>query len=291
MPRGEIELEWIKSISDAVDYIEQNLDEDLSAEQIAKITGISMFYFQKGFAMLCGYTVGDYVRQRRLAQAASELVSSNEKVIDIAMRYGYDSPDSFTKAFTRFHGSTPTAVRRSGATIKQFAPLKITFQLKGGITMEYKIVDKEAFKVIGRARKFSTETSHAEIPKFWDEHFAKGGGAVVRGEFGICLAKSETSSMFDYLIADKYTGGEVPDDFTVQEIPAGTWAIFPCRGKMPETIQDATNKIFSEWLPNCRDYELGVGCTIEMYSDPSGCPNGMQDENYYSEIWLAIKKK
>ena len=82
--------------------------------------------------MLCGFTVGEYIRQRRLTLAGSELVATDEKIIDIAMKYGYDSPDSFTKAFIRFHGVTPTAVRREGAMIKSFAPLKINVSLKGG---------------------------------------------------------------------------------------------------------------------------------------------------------------
>ena len=138
-------MEWIQSISEAINYIEENLTEELSVEQIAKEVHISPFYFQKGFSMLCGYTVSEYIRLRRLALAGSELISTDRKIIDIALKYGYDSPDSFTKAFTRFHGVTPTTVRKNGAIIKSFAPLKISFTLKGGFTMDYKIVEKEAF--------------------------------------------------------------------------------------------------------------------------------------------------
>ena len=97
-------MEWVESISEALEYIEKNLDEELTPEIIAKQVRISPFYFQKGFSMLCGFTVGEYIRRRRLAQAAGELAATEEKVIDIALKYGYDSPDSFTKAFTRFHG-------------------------------------------------------------------------------------------------------------------------------------------------------------------------------------------
>ncbi len=124
-------MEWIESISKAISYIEADLGDDLSIEKIANNVLISSFYFQKGFSMLCGFTVSDYIRQRRLALAGGELVSTDEKIIDIALRNGYDSPDSFTKAFTRFHGVTPTAVRKDGAMIKAFAPLKISFTLKG----------------------------------------------------------------------------------------------------------------------------------------------------------------
>lgn len=102
-------MEWIEGISEATNYIEDNIAEELTIVNIAKRAFVSPFYFQKGFAMLCGFTVGDYIRRRRLTLAGSELVSTDEKIIDIALKYGYDSPDSFTKAFTRFHGVTPTA--------------------------------------------------------------------------------------------------------------------------------------------------------------------------------------
>ena len=150
---------WMDEISEAINYIENHLDEDLSMEAIAKRAYTSPFYFQKGFAMLCGFTIGEYIRQRRLTLAGSELASTNAKVIDIALKYGYDSPDSFTKAFTRFHGVTPTAVRKDGAMVKSFAPLKVRFSLEGGYVMDYKIVEKESFTVFGVSKTFRHETA------------------------------------------------------------------------------------------------------------------------------------
>lgn len=285
-------MEWIKSISEAISYIEDHLTDELSTEKIAARVLISPFYFQKGFSMLCGFTVKDYIRQRRLAQAGSELISTEEKIIDIALKYGYDSPDSFTKAFTRFHGVTPTAVRKEGAMIKSFAPLKISFTLKGGFTMDYKIVEKSAFTVIGAWKKFLYDDALSEIPKFWAEHFQNGGGSAVCGMYGINFDESMGGKEFEYLIADDYKEGmEVPDGYVKKTIPAFTWAIFPCKGKMPEAMQEVNKMIFSEWLPNCKDYEFAAGYNIEMYHDPSDYPNGVQDENYYSEIWIPVKKK
>ena len=106
---GGASMEWTECISKAISYIEDNITEELTIEDIADQAMISPFYFQKGFAMLCGFTVGEYIKKRRLTLAGSELVSTDWKIIDIALRYGYDSPDSFTKAFTRFHGATPTS--------------------------------------------------------------------------------------------------------------------------------------------------------------------------------------
>ena len=130
-------MNWVEGMTNAIGYIEDNLTEDLTVSDIAKQAFVSAFYFQKAFAMLCGFTVGEYIRQRRLTLAGSELAATDGKIIDIALKYGYDSPDSFTKAFTRFHGVTPSAVRKGEAIIKSFAPLKIKFTLEGGFIMDY----------------------------------------------------------------------------------------------------------------------------------------------------------
>ena len=120
-------MEWIESIREAISYIEDNITKDLSIEEIADRVNISPFYFQKGFGMLCGYSLSEYIKRRRLSLAGSDVLSTNEKIIDIAIKYGYDSPDSFTKAFTRFHGVTPSAVRKEGAMVKSFVALRIKF--------------------------------------------------------------------------------------------------------------------------------------------------------------------
>ena len=135
-------MDWIKAVGEAVEYIENNITGDLTISRISQEINISIFYFQKGFSMLCGYTVGEYIRMRRLSLAGSELLREDVKVIDLAVKYGYDSPDSFTKAFTRFHGSTPTDVRKNGASLKSFAPLHIKLSLDGGRIMEYRIEKK-----------------------------------------------------------------------------------------------------------------------------------------------------
>ncbi len=286
-------MEWIESISKAIEYIETHITEDLATSDIAKEVCISSFYFQKGFSMLCGFTVAEYIRQRRLTLAGSELVSTDNKIIDIAMKYGYDSPDSFTKAFTRFHGSTPTAVRRDGAMMKSFASLKINISLKGGYTMDYKIIEKEDFTVLASGSRFKYESCKEEIPKFWQEHYESGKGNVVCGMYGVNIDKSMgNSDEFEYLIADDYkTGNDIPEGFVTRVIPKHTWAVFSCKGAMPKAMIDVNQKIFSEWLPNCKDYEIAEGYNIETYTDINDYPKGNQDENYYSELWIPVKKK
>ncbi|MDD4493341.1 MAG: helix-turn-helix domain-containing protein [Eubacteriales bacterium] len=165
-------MEWMESISRAIEYIENHITEEISIDSIARQVSISPFYFQKGFSLLCGFTVMEYIRKRRLALAGSELVSTDAKVIDVALKYGYDSPDSFTKAFTRFHGMTPAMGRKDGVTLKSFAPLKIKISLEGGYLMDYKITQKDSFTVIGASKTFKYDNAKVEIPKFWNEHYA-----------------------------------------------------------------------------------------------------------------------
>lgn len=290
--KGELNLGWIESIGDAIRYIEDHITEELSMDEVAGNVFLSPFYFQKGFSMLCGFTVGEYVRLRRLTLAGSELVLTDNKIIDIAVKYGYDSPDSFTKAFTRFHGVTPSAIRKEGAMMKSFAPLQIEFMLKGGFTMEYKVMEKNAFTVLAVSRKFKYNNSKTGIPAFWGEHQQSGNGRVVCGMYGICIDESMDADEFEYLIADNYNPAtEVPEGFVTRTIPKHTWAVFPCKGAMPDAIQSVNHQIFSEWLPNCKEYEIAAGINVEMYSDPTPYPKGLQDENYYTEIWIPVKKK
>ena len=125
-------MDWVESIHRAIRYMEDHLREELTIRDIAQQAALSPFYFQKGFAMLCGMTVGDYIRQRRLSVAGLEILTTDRKIIDIALEAGYDSPDSFTRAFARFHGVTPTALRKSGGAVRSFAPLKIKVTLRPG---------------------------------------------------------------------------------------------------------------------------------------------------------------
>lgn len=283
---------WIESIGDAIRYMEEHITEELDVEEIAGRTYLSPFYFQKGFSMLCGFTVGEYIRQRRLTLAGNDLVFSSERIIDIAMKYGYDSPDSFTKAFTRFHGVTPSAARKDGAILKTFAPLVIELSLKGDFIMDYKVIEKDAFTILGKSRMFKYDTSKAEIPAFWSEHYKAGHGNVVCGMYGICIDDNPGTDEFEYLIADNYNpAAEIPNGFVTRVIPPHTWAVFPIRGAMPDALQNANHKIFSEWLPNCKEYDIAAGINVEMYDDPKKVPNGTGDENYYTEIWIPVKKK
>ncbi len=263
----------------AIDYIEENLCDELEISKIAARAYLSPFYFQRVFNAVCGLTVGEYIRNRRLSRAGEELSYSTLKVIDVALKYGYDSPDSFSRAFTKFHGISPSSARENGAKIKSFAPIMINCDLKGGAIMNYKIVEKSAFTIMGKCRKFNAETSYVEIPKFWGEHFATGGGEVIRGMFGACIDGDDKE--FDYLIADLYfPWNAIPEGCETRTFEKGTWVVFSYQGECPEALQTLNTQIWTEWLPNCKEYELAGNYNLEFYiSETEG------------EIWVPVKKK
>ena len=275
---------WSEGITNAIEYIENNLLDEIDMNKVADQAYVSSFYFQKIFNVLCGFTVGEYVRNRRLTLAAQELSSTDMKVIDAALKYGYDSPDSFTRAFTKFHGVIPSLARGEGSKLNSFAPLKIKLTLEGGTMLEYKIVEKAQFTVMGKSRTFNTETAYGEIPKFWKEHMESNERKVVCGMYGICM--DSDGKNFDYFIADNYIPwNDVPEGFETKVIPAGTWATFPCRGALPNALQEVNTKIWSEWLPSCKAYKLAGNYNIEMYTPP--CEN---PEDSYNEIWIPVEK-
>jgi len=274
---------WIEGIQNAIEYIENNLTDELDINDIAEKACVSAFHFQRIFTVLCGFTVGEYIRNRRLSLAAEELSKANAKVIDVAIKYGYDSPDSFTRAFNKFYGISPSMAKLKGANLKSFARLKIKIILEGGTMLEYKIVEKAQFTVMGKGRKFSTETAYDEIPKFWQEHLQSEDSKIVCGMYGICI--DSDGKEFDYLIADNYLPwNEIPDGFETRVIPAGTWAVFPCRGALPKALQDVNTRIWSEWLPSCKEWKLSGNYNIEMYTPEENT------EDYYYEIWVPVEK-
>ena len=290
-------MDWITGISKAIDYIEEHITEPTDYARAAKEACSSPFNFQRVFALLCGYTLGDYVRMRRLTLAGEELLSTDAKVIDVALKYGYDSPESFSRAFTRFHGVSPSAVRK-GAAIRSFSRICVKLILTGGSIMEYRIEKKQAANIICRRREFTKpgdDYTNREIPEFWNECGRDGSiqklcgyikdSARFKGLLGVCFSTEMTDSGFPYGIGAEYDGESDPQDFEIVEIPAYTYAVFTVRGKMPDAFRETYRKICTEFFPQS-GYEYGNGVEIEVY--PSA---DVQNPDYICEIWIAVKPK
>lgn len=162
-------MDWITGIQNAINYIEDRITDELDYEQIAKESFSSSFHFQRVFSILCGYTLGEYIRNRRLTLAGTELANTREKVIDVAYKYGYDNPESFAKAFQKFHGITPSQARGSGVMLKSFSRLSTKVSLEGGSIMNYRIEEKPAMLLTGYKRRF---TGSPNDKKDQDHNFA-----------------------------------------------------------------------------------------------------------------------
>ncbi len=227
-------MEWIKSLDQAINYMEDHLFDELTNREIADHLYISSYHFQRAFSLLTGMTVGEYIRNRRLSLAGQELILSDVKIIDIALKYGYETPESFTKAFIRFHGVTPSKAKIAGSDLKSFNRLLIKIRLEGGNIMDYKMVRKEAFTVCAKTKIFTAENREKGIPEFWSEYFASGSHKQVSGELGICEQEKTGTGEFRYGIGcTNDTYGDIPADFEWLKIPAYTWAVLnawvPCR--------------------------------------------------------------
>lgn len=297
-------MEWLSCIRGAIDFMEAHLRDGAGPKEAAESVFVSPFFLQRGFSLMTGYGPGEYLRNRRLYEAALDLKNKGDRVIDVALRYGYDTPESFTKAFSRFHGSTPSQVRSGGAPIRVFLPLNIKISIQGGEKMDYRIAPMFPFRLIGFQREFAYDTAYEEIPRFWDELCEKYANNMYAGnepanayekaiidnsigEYGVCIDDMGGNG-FRYLVAGKYLGGEVPEGMVLYEFPRCDWAVFDCLGPIPEALQSLNTRIFKEWLPGNAEYELCGNATLEWYDIIKG---EKTDPDYHSAIWVPVIRR
>ena len=281
-------MQWIERLNEALIYIEEHLDGDISYEKAARLANCSTYHFQRMFTYVAGLTLGEYIRRRKLTKAALEL-QQGSKVLDVALRYGYDSPTSFNRAFQVVHGMTPSDAKKEGAVLKAFPKISFSLTIKGEQEMEYRIERKDAFRVVGVSCKISKdmEESMRVVPLFWTEKAQDGTIAKLcsylkagDGLFGLCTNTDEKDHW-------TYTIGIVKEDLELegmesQMIGPSLWAIFPGRGPMPQTIQEVERRIVTDWLPTS-GYEFAEGVDVEVYLD-----NDITNQSF--EVWMPIKE-
>jgi len=243
-------MAWVESLQKAIDYIEAHLLDDMTIEQIAQQANSSQFHFQRTFSILTDITVGEYIRRRRLTLAAQELIRTTEKIIDLALKYGYDSPEAFSKAFRRQHGITPTEARKNMGKLKSYNRLVIQVSLKGAEPMRYKIVEKESFQVVGVKESFSWENGEnlIGIPKMWEKVHQEGtvdtlvkvNNGSLKGILGVCHAPLSNGKI-NYWVATA-SENDIPNGLESLTIPASKWSVFEVHGPMPDAMQNAWKK-------------------------------------------------
>ena len=299
-------MDWITGIQNAINYIEDHITEELDYERIARESFSSAFHFQRVFSILCGYTLGEYIRLRRLTLAGMELAQGQMKVIDAACKYGYDNPESFAKAFQKFHGVTPSQAR-NGTTLKSFSRLSIKVSLEGGNVMNYRIEEKPGMKLTGYKRRFTGSPNDKQEQ---DHNFAcetRLEQIILEGisrehETIYQVLTNFDADGYDFYFAYQFPGwalGDLellPDDladrFEHVDVPAGQYLVCETeRCKFPTAKMDELRcKAVSEWLPTSgytlRDApEIGV---IHWFWEEG---NEELNNNRFCELWLPIVKK
>ena len=283
-------MEWIKHLNKSIDYIEKNLAGDVSYEEAARLAATSVYHYQRMFSYMADITLGEYIRRRRLSRAAEDLQRGG-KVIDIAMKYGYESPTSFTRAFKAVHGINPSQAQDEGAELKSFSKLVFSIQIKGVESMDYRIETKDEFRSVGYRMPMAEkiEENFNNIPSFWNKISSEGSlqnvislmDGTLEGVLGVSDFVPGREENYYYIAVA--TQKDLPKGMYENTIPSCKWAIFPGEGEMPTALQDLTKRIMSEWFPTS-GFDWGEAPDIELYinADP---------KNSKFEIWVPIKEK
>lgn len=290
-------MNLLENINGALNYIEENLAHEIDFKEVARMALCSEFHFKRMFSFLAGVTLSEYIRRRRLTIAAFELINSEARIIDIAVNYGYNSPDSFTRAFQSMHGVTPTEARMKGKPLKAYPRLSFQLSIKGGDVMNYRIEEKEAFRIIGIKKRVPIifQGVNPEIAAMWRNlneeaiHRLKILSNV--SPIGLLSASTNFSEgrMEEKGELDHYIGVastmECPEDLEQLEVPASTWAVFEAIGPFPDTLQDVWGRIYSEWFPSS-NYEQTNGPEI-LWNESKD----VASPTFKSEIWIPVLKR
>ncbi|KON86003.1 AraC family transcriptional regulator [Sporosarcina globispora] len=290
-------MDLLQNVNQAMKYIEEHLTNEIDFKEAARISYCSEYHFKRMFSFLAGVTLSEYVRRRRLTLAAFDLKDKNAKIIDIAMKYGYSSPDSFTRAFQLLHGITPSEARSNGHALKAYPPLTFHLSIKGGTEMNYRIVEKEAFRIVGIKKRVPIIFNgvNPEIAAMWkslDEKMILKLKSLSNTEpSGLISASANFSEgrMEEKGELDHYIGAattmECPGGMVSLEVAACSWAVFEAVGPFPETLQNVWGRIYSEWFPSSSYQQIEGPEILWNESKDTASPA------FRSGIWIPVAKK
>ncbi|MPW25435.1 helix-turn-helix domain-containing protein [Alkalibaculum sp. M08DMB] len=285
-------MKWLEKLSSAINYIENNLDNEISYEEAANIACCSTYYFKRMFTYVAGITLSDYIRRRRMTQAAFKLKSSNIKVLDVALKYGYNSPTAFNRAFQNVHGISPNAAKNQGSVLNAYPPIKFSVQVTGGSAMPYRIEEKDAMRIVGVRTKLSEDMEENQkfVPTFWSEILKTNtlselcclSNQAPNSVLGVTAYQSSNDIFYYIAVATNETARVEMFEY---EIPAATWVVFESDGYFKESIQSVFRRFVTEWLP-FSGYAYAELPDIEEYPFSNG-----DLRSGHSEVWIAIKKE
>lgn len=285
-------MEWLKQLSNAISYIEDNLAGDISYDEAAKIACCSTYYFQRMFSYVADISLGEYIRRRKMTQAAFDLQTADNKIIDVALKYGYSSPTSFNRAFQNVHGISPSIAKTQGNMLNAYPPIRFSVSITGGCAMPYRIETKGTMRIVGVRLPLleDMKENYKIVPDFWKGIKSSGQFADIcklsnhnpKGILGV-TAYLNDDEIYYYIAAA--TDKPIPAGMVEYEIPAAIWVVFECNGHFKESVQTIFKRFLTEWLP-FSGYEYAQLPDIEVYP--------IYKENQiggHSEVWIAIKNE
>ncbi len=287
----------LEGTNEALRYIEENLAGEIDFKEAARLALCSEYHFKRMFSFLAGVTLSEYIRRRRLTLAAFELQSGDARVIDVAVKYGYSSPDAFARAFQVFHGVTPSAARNSGQALKAYPRMTFQLAIKGGNAMNYRIEEKPAFRIVGIKKRVPIvfEGVNPEIAAMWrtldgamidrlKSLSSVDPRGLISASTNFSEGRMEEKGELDHYIGAATTS-DCPDGLARLEVPALTWGVFTAVGPFPAALQDVWGRIYAEWLP-AASFELAEGPEMlwNEHKDTSA-------PDFRSEIWIPLARK
>jgi AraC family transcriptional regulator len=297
-------MDWLKRMNRALDYVESNLMNEIDMNVVAQMACTSIYNFQKMFSFITEISLVEYIRRRRLTLAAFEIQNSDVKIIDVALKYRYESPVSFTRAFQALHGIVPSLARNGGVILKAYPRMSFQISIKGESEMEYRIEMKEAFDIFGIETIGSSigDESYQSPGQLWEKcHkvglyeklFSDSGDLPLHISQDLCKIHGAVNyrvteeNTFPYMLCSFVGSNSNTEDYSIAHIPAQTYAIFPSSkfkldedfGSILTTLQ---KRFYSEWLPTS-NYEKIDGAEFEIY--------GGTQEYGYIELWYPVVKK
>ncbi len=279
-------MEWMERLNETICYIEEHLTKEIDYERLGQIACCSSYHFQRMFTYMAGIPLSEYIRRRKMSLAAVDLQGKSMKIIDVAGKYGYNSPTAFNRAFQSVHGIAPSAVKNEGVSVKSFPPILFNITVKGVEEMNYRIETKDAFRIVGVSVPLNKdiEKNFTVIPTKWQEISTNGTLQTLismmntspKGVLGVSTCND--TEPWRYYIA--VSTSQEKNDLEEYIVPAATWAIFSGEGTN-QSIQELERRIVTEWLPTSG---YGNAPDVEVYLNPD-------PQNAQYEVWIPVVKK